>query len=52
MCHEIFGLHMSYEKLRFGSYMWRNHLAASLQFSDCNPVESALIERSGAVEVN
>jgi hypothetical protein len=52
MCHETFGLHMSYKKLRFGSYMWRKHLAASLQFSDCNPVESALIERSGAVEVN
>ena len=43
---------MGYEKLRFGRYMWPNPLADSLQFSDCNPVESALIERRGAVELH
>jgi hypothetical protein len=52
MCHETFGLHMSYKKLRFGSYMWRNHLAASLEFYAHNPVESAPIGRSGAAAVN
>jgi hypothetical protein len=43
---------MGYKKLCIGRYLCPNHLANSLQFPAYNPVESALIGRSGAAAVN